>query len=169
MVATNVTRGGNFLLTTRDPAGDWSEPIWLEQGGIDPSLTFDGDEVYLISTNTGGVNHEEIPAWAGRYGIVQSKIDLTTGKLLTKPRYIGSGTGAKCPEGPHLYRRGNHYYLLLAEGGTEYGHMVTVGRSQSPWGPFETCPHNPLLTHRSLEHPIQGTGHGDLVEAHDGS
>ncbi len=90
-------------------------------------------------------------------------------RVLSKPRYLWSGTGAKCPEGPHLYRRGDFYYLLLAEGGTEYGHMVTVGRSRSPWGPFESCPHNPILTHRSREHPIQGTGHGDLVEAHDGS
>ena len=169
LVATNVTRGGNFLISTTDPLEGWSEPVWLEQGGIDPSLHFAGEKVYLTSTNTGGAKHEAIPLEAGRYGIVQSELELSSGALLTRPRYLWSGTGGKCPEGPHLYKRGKFYYLLLAEGGTEYGHMVTIGRSKNPWGPFESCPHNPILTHRSREHPIQGTGHGDLIKAHDGS
>ncbi len=60
---------------------------------------------------------------------------------------------------------------MIAEGGTEYGHMVTIARSDSPWGPFEACPRNPILTHRQTENdmPVQGTGHADLVEAPDGS
>ncbi len=93
LVATNVTRGGNFLISTLDPLTGWSEPIWLEQGGIDPSLTFDGETVYLTSTNTGGAKHEEIPPEAGRYGIVQSEIDLGSGALLRscvkRPKGVG--------------------------------------------------------------------------------
>ena len=59
---------------------------------------------------------------------------------------------------------------MIAEGGTEYGHMETLARSKSPWGPFEPCPHNPILTHRDqTSHSVQGTGHADLIEAHDGS
>jgi alpha-N-arabinofuranosidase len=156
MVTTNVTHRGNFYVTASDPAGPWSEPTWVEQGGIDPSLLFDTDgKVYFTST-------------AG--GITQSTIDIATGALLTKPTVIWGGTGGRYPEGPHLYHLGDTYYLLISEGGTEYGHMVTVARSKHPYGPFEPCPNNPIFTHRDRgAHPIQGTGHADLVEATDGS
>lgn len=56
-----------------------------------------------------------------------------------------------------------YWYLLLAEGGTERGHVVTAARGPHPWGPFEPCPSNPIFTHRSLGHPVQSTGHADLV------
>ena len=66
-------------------------------------------------------------------------------------------------EGPHLYRIGAWYYLFAAEGSTWRGHMQTVGRSRSPWGPFEAAPHNPVITHRNqVLHPIQTLGHADL-------
>ena len=58
------------------------------------------------------------------------------------------GTGGRYPEGPHLYKKDGRYYLLISEGGTEYGHMITIARSASPWGPFEPGPRNPILTHR---------------------
>ncbi|WP_339248703.1 family 43 glycosylhydrolase [Paenibacillus sp. FSL R10-2796] len=78
-------------------------------------------------------------------------------------------SGGKFPEGPHLYKINDYYYLMCAEGGTEYGHMETIARSRSPYGPYESSPHNPILTHRSSDYPIQATGHADLVEAQDGS
>ncbi|HXR66807.1 MAG TPA: glycoside hydrolase family 43 protein [Ktedonobacteraceae bacterium] len=159
MVTTNVSSGGNFYVSTDDPAGEWSEPIFLQQGGIDPSLCFDAGHVYLTSTGEGP-----------RRGIYQCEIDITDGAQLTETRYLWPGTGGRWPEAPHLYHIGGYYYLIIAEGGTEYGHMVTLARSKSPWGPFEACPRNPLLTHRNEDdHPIQGTGHAELVEAHDGS
>nr|BBH96093.1 glycoside hydrolase 43 family protein [Thermogemmatispora argillosa] len=164
LITTNMDlyeeRGGrcNFYVTASDPRGPWSDPIWLEQGGIDPSLFFDEDgAVYLTSTADQG------------FGIQQSQIDPVTGKLLTEPRLIWNGTGGAYPEGPHLYKIAGHYYLMIAEGGTEYGHMETLARGPTPWGPWEACPHNPILSHRSLFHPIQATGHADLVQAHDGS
>ena len=159
MVTTNVPHGGNFYVSTDDPAGEWSEPIWLQQGGIDPSLCFDDGHVYLTSNGEGP-----------RTGIYQCEIEIETGKQLTETRYLWPGTGGRFPEAPHLYHVGAYYYLFIAEGGTEYGHMETLARSRSPWGPFEACPHNPLLTHRDEEyHAIQGIGHADLIEAHDGS
>src|SRR5690606_39354706 len=78
-------------------------------------------------------------------------------------------TGGGWPEAPHLYKIDGRYYLLIAEGGTHLTHMVTIARSDNPWGPFEPCPHNPLLTHRSRFHQIQATGHADLFQAEDGS
>jgi alpha-N-arabinofuranosidase len=68
-----------------------------------------------------------------------------------------------------MYKVDGYYYLLISEGGTEYGHMLTLARSTKPWGPFEACPHNPILSHRSLKSPIQATGHADLVQAQDGN
>ena len=80
-----------------------------------------------------------------------------------------SGTGLEHPEAPHLYRRDGWWYLMVAEGGTGLGHAVSIARSRSPRGPFEGAPHNPILSHRSLAHPVQSTGHADLVERPDGS
>lgn len=102
-------------------------------------------------------------------GVYQAEIDLSTGKILTERKLIWEGTGGSFPEGPHLYNIDNRYYLVIAEGGTEYGHMVTVARSDQPYGPFEACPYNPVLSHRSISHPVQATGHVDFVQAHDGT
>ncbi len=158
VITTNVSAGGNFYVYTDDPTGEWSEPIWIDHKGIDPSLFFDTDGRAYVST-------EGQPA-----GIYLFEIDLKTGQMRTETRCIWKGTGGRFPEAPHLYSLNNSYYLMIAEGGTEYGHMVTVARSTTPWGPFEPCPHNPILTHRDRGfHPIQGAGHADLVEAHDGS
>jgi alpha-N-arabinofuranosidase len=161
MVTTNVSGGGNFFVTADDPAGPWSDPIWITaHGGIDPSLFFDDDgKTYLTSTGS--------PA-----GIYQSQLDVATGELLTAPpRLVWNGTGGRYPEGPHLYKVAGRYYLMISEGGTEYGHRVTIARASSPWGPFEACPHNPILTHRDTElsQPIQGVGHADLVEDGEGN
>ncbi len=165
MITTNVTGGGNFYVTARDPAGPWSEPVWVSMPGIDPSLLFDGEHVYLTSSGVA----EDAGLGVRDQGIIQSELDIATGKLLTRPRLIWTGTGGAFPEGPHLYHIGDTYYLMIAEGGTEYGHTEVIARSASPWGPWESCPHNPILTHRSYRSPIQGLGHADLVEAHDGS
>ena len=155
MITTLVTGGGHFFVHTRDPFGSWSEPVWVQGEGIDPSLFFDEDErVYFSHT--------------GRAGIMQHEIDLETGQV-GEARMIWAGTGGQSPEGPHMYRINDVYYLLISEGGTEYGHMLTIARSTSPWGPFESCPANPILSHRSTSSPIQATGHGDFVQDINGN
>ena len=159
MVTTNTTGGGNFFVWADDIHGPWSQPIYVKQGGIDPSLFWDDDgTVYFHSTH-----FDE----TGRQCIGQCTLDLATGEMLTETRPIWYGTGGKCPEGPHMYKRGDKYYLMIAEGGTEYGHMETIARSDSPWGPFESCPHNPILTARDINPRSgfpQALGHADLVE-----
>jgi alpha-N-arabinofuranosidase len=146
---------GSFIVTASAPEGPWSDPINVAQPGIDPSLFFDEDGSVYFTTSHGGA--------------LQSRIDVKTGHLLSEPKVVWSGTGGKHPEGPHLYRHQGHYYLLISEGGTEYGHMVTVARSTSPWGPFEPCARNPVLSHRSQMSAIQGAGHADLVDTPDGA
>ena len=102
--------------------------------------------------------------------IIQSTFEPKSGKRTSDIRGIWKGTGGRYPEAPHLYRTHGHYYLWIAEGGTEYGHMETAARGESPWGPFEACPHNPIFSHRDRStDPIQATGHADLVECADGS
>lgn len=159
LITTQVDGGGNFYVTASDPAGPWSDPVWLpDLPGIDPSLFFNDDgRVYVQSTGAG-------------QGIVQAELDVARGRLVQVPRLIWSGTGGRYPEGPHLYRICGRYYLMIAEGGTEYGHMETIARADTPWGPFESAPRNPILTHRNTnDHVIQGTGHADLFQAEDGN
>ncbi|WP_370132913.1 glycoside hydrolase family 43 protein [Streptacidiphilus sp. EB103A] len=155
LIVTNVSDGGNLLVTATDPAGPWSDPIRLPGvPGIDPDLVWDEDGT----------------CWCTVAGIAQVRIDPYTGETFGPPRQVAASTpGAKAPEAPHLYRIGDYWYLLIAEGGTERGHGVSVARSRTPTGPFERCPANPILTHRSTDEPIQNTGHADLVQAPDGS
>ncbi|MFC1960302.1 glycoside hydrolase family 43 protein [Chloroflexota bacterium] len=165
MITTLVTgiegRGSrHFYVYADDPAGEWSEPVFVSHGdlswSIDPSLFRDDDgKVYFMCNGPGG--------------LYQAELDLDTGEHLSDLRLLWAGTGGKYPEGSHLYKINGLYMMTVAEGGTEYGHMVTVARSTSPWGPFEPCPYNPVLTQRSTDNPIQATGHAELVQAHNGS
>ncbi len=162
MVVTNVSNIGNFYVWTDDIYGEWSEPVIVEQDGIDPSLFFDDDgKVYFISNG----NDKD-----GRGFIQMSQIDIETGKKITENEPLWYGTGGRYIEAPHMYKFGDYYYLLNAEGGTEYGHMVNYARSRNIRGPFEPCPANPILTNRNLGgYQLQGAGHGDIVQAGDGS
>ncbi|SFR98963.1 glycoside hydrolase family 43 protein [Anaeromicropila populeti] len=153
VVCTNVTYGGaddgNFFVWTKDPFGEWSDPVWLDCPGIDPSFFFDEDGItYYIGTASGQ--------------IYLCQIDLNSGERISEYENIWAGTGGNDPEGPHLYKYNGWYYLLISEGGTEYCHMITVARSKSVKGPYESCPRNPVLTNRSYGLSIKAVGHGDL-------
>lgn len=162
MTTTNVSCGGNFIIHSRRPDGEWSDPVWVDQGGIDPSLLFDEDgKVYFTSTG----NDEK-----GRSCILICELDPFTGLKYTESRILSYGCGGRYPEGPHLYKIRGKYYLMLAEGGTEYGHMETIQRSDSPYGPFEPCPHNPILSHKEdMRGEIYCTGHADMTEDANGN
>lgn len=162
LITTNLGAKGNFFVTATNPAGPWSDPVWIDLPGIDPSLFFDDGRVYVTGANNWGPTKD---------AIILAELDVQTGRLLSPPATIWRGTGGRYPEGPHLYKKDGYYYLLIAEGGTEYGHAVTVARSKSLAGPYESNPANPLLTHASFaeaDNPIQGTGHADLVQTQAG-
>lgn len=161
MTTTNNTYQKNFYVWTEDIYGPWSDPIFVEQDGIDPSFYFENGKTYYMSTgrDDDGIN-----------GIIQSEIDLETGKKLTRSKCVWHGTGGRFVEGPHLYKIDDWYYLFASEGGTEYGHMITLARGKSPLGPFENAPGNPILTNRNkAPYHIQAIGHGDLVTGPDGN
>ena len=166
VVTTNMNHGGNFYVSTRDPRGEWSEPIWFDKDGWDPSLFFDDDGTAIVSRS----GHTRDASGKIHEGVVQYEIDIKTGEKLSTPRVVWEGTGSFGAEAPHLYKIGGWYYLMIAEGSTHIGHLETIARSREAFGPFEACPHNPILTqrHRLLDR-ILATAHADLVQARDGS
>jgi len=161
LITTNlqeITRG-HLIVHAADPSGTWSEPVFVPGLiGIDPDLSWDENGVCRLT-------------WSDvvRGGISQAVIDPFTGEVRSDVRELWRGTGGAHAEGPHLIRRGTWWYLIVAEGGTGPGHMVTIARSAAPDGPFEACPSNPILTHRSTSAAVQSTGHADLVECVDGT
>ncbi|MCU1567649.1 MAG: glycoside hydrolase family 43 [Pseudarthrobacter sp.] len=164
-ITTNMSDfgGGHLLLSAEDPGGPWSEPLQIAGTlGIDPDLAWDDDGGCYLTWVGFGPGEDAS-------GIVQARLDPLAGKLLERPRRLWQGSGLAYPEGPHLYQAGDWWYLLLAEGGTERGHSVSVSRGRSPEGPFEPHPDNPIFSHRSLDVPVQNAGHADLVQCNDGS
>lgn len=160
MVTTNDTTHENFYVYTDDIYGEWSDPIPVDQGGIDPSLFFEDGRCYFMSN---GADDEGIP------GVVQCEINISTGEKLSPSKTIWQGSGGRYLESPHLYKIGGYYYLMAAEGGTEYGHMITYARGNSVWGKFEGYTKNPVLTNRNkAPFIIQGIGHGDLIQNQNG-
>lgn len=177
VVCTMVDGGGNFLVTAKNPAGPWSDPVWLGFDGIDPSIFFDDATGRAWLVNNGNPPDNR-PLYEGHRAIWQQEFDVKTRKLIG-PRTIIVNGGvdlAKKPiwvEGPHLFRRGEWYYLCCAEGGTSEGHSQVIFRSQSPTGPFTPWDRNPILTQRDLDgtvpHAVTSTGHADLFVGPDGN
>lgn len=160
VVTTNATTHQNFYVWTDDIYGEWSDPIFVDQDGIDPSLYFEDGRTYFISNGTDD---------NGCGGVVQCEINIETGEKLSPSRAIWKGSGGRFLESPHMYKINGEYYLMAAEGGTEYGHMITYARSSSIWGEFIGYPKNPVLTNRNLGgQPLQGMGHGDLIQNQHG-
>ena len=153
MITTNVNGTGQLVVTSTDPAGPWSDPTPIDLPRIDPDLAWDDDGT----------------CWCTTSGVQTARIDPETGTVLEGPLPVWSGTGMQHPEAPHLYRIGDWWYLMVAEGGTHLGHCVSIARARSPRGPYEAAPNNPILSHRSSDRPVQATGHADLVQAADGS
>ncbi len=154
-IVTNVAGGGNFFVYTDDIYGKWSSPVMLPFGGIDPSLFFDDDgKVYYSGTDK---------------TVFICEINIETGEAVGEPKCVWNGTGGNNPEGPHLYKINGWYYLMIAEGGTELCHTVTIARSRTIFGEYEECPHNPVLTNRGTEMPIKAIGHADIVDDKNGN
>ncbi|MBP3656018.1 MAG: family 43 glycosylhydrolase [Clostridia bacterium] len=161
-VTATLEKYGNFIVTAEDPAGVWSSPVWLpEIGGIDPSLYFEDGHAYYCTNDRLDPEQEMIS---------MQEIDVATGRIIGKRSMLWQGTGAHFLEAPHVYHIGGWYYLLVAEGGTYYTHMAAIARSRSLWGPYESCPHNPILTNMcDPSWQVQCSGHADLFEDAQGN
>jgi alpha-N-arabinofuranosidase len=173
---TCVDCGGNFLLTAKDPAGPWSNPIWLPslEGGIDPSLFFDDDGRTWVVSNGGPPGPR---LYDGHSAIWVQEIDLNSLATIGPRTAIANGgvdisTHPRWIEGPHILKKDGYYYLVAAEGGTEQGHSEVVFRSKNVLGPYTPGANNPILTQRDLpenrRNPITSSGHAQLVETQNG-
>jgi beta-xylosidase len=133
----------------------WSDPTYFDFHGIDPSLFISDDgKAYIQGSAAPG------PCTT----INMFEVDLSTGAKLSDEKIIWRGTGGIYPEGPHLYQKNGWFYLLISEGGTHEGHMLTMARSRDIWGPYEACPDNPILTAFGTDEYVQCTGHCDVFQ-----
>jgi xylan 1,4-beta-xylosidase len=155
----------NYLVTSPGIDGEWSDPVYLNSSGFDPSLFHDTDgRKYLLN-----MLWDHRPGRNRFAGIVMQEYSVEERKLIGHRRVIFEGTPLGLTEGPHLYKRGGYYYLLTAEGGTGWGHAVTFARSRELWGPYELHPDVYILTSRHRpDIELQRAGHGDLVETQNG-
>jgi alpha-N-arabinofuranosidase len=175
MITTLVDRGGNFFVTAKDPAGPWSDPVWLpEVDGIDPSFFFDANGKAYVVNNGPPIGP---PLYEGHRAIWIQEFDRATNKMVGPRSVIVNGGVdlSKKPiwiEAPHIFTHAGKYYLICAEGGTADQHSEVVFRSDSAMGPYVPFSGNPILTQRHLDparpFPITSTGHADFVETPSG-
>lgn len=173
IVNTCVACKGNFVITARDPAGPWSDPVWLPFEGIDPSIYWEGDRAYIVNNRA----PNEPPRYDGHRAIWVQEFDWRAGKMVGESTQLVNGGVdiSKRPvwiEGPHLLKKDGWYYLTAAEGGTGVNHSQVVLRSRSLRGPFVPYAGNPILTQRDLpmnrRNPISAAGHAKFVQTQTG-
>lgn len=173
IVNTCVQCRGNFVITAKDPAGPWSDPIWLPFEGIDPSLYWEGDRAYIVNNRA----PDETPRYDGHRAIWVQEYDWRAGKMVGESTQLVNGGVdlSKKPvwiEGPHIFKKDGWYYLTAAEGGTSVNHSQVVLRSKELRGPYVPFAGNPILTQRDLDpkrpHPISAAGHAELVQTQNG-
>ncbi|WP_025684871.1 glycoside hydrolase family 43 protein [Paenibacillus maysiensis] len=155
----------NYIITAKDINGPWTPPTRLNGSGFDPFLFHDDDgRKWLLNMR-----------WDFRKnrthfsGIIMQEYNPDARRLTGPIHEIYKGTTVGVTEGPQLYKRGEYYYLLTAEGGTGTNHMVTLARSRTLEGPYETDPHYPMMTTaHDVNYVFQQAGHGSLVETQTG-
>lgn len=162
-IVVNMSIGQTCIVTAKEVDGEWSEPHLLPSM-FDPDIFWDDDGKCYITYAAHGENF--------RNTIETVELDTEKWELAGEPKYLWTSAlvDAHAPEGPHMYKISGWYYLLIAEGGTEHNHAVTIARSRNIFGPYEGNPANPILTHRHLtsSYPICNVGHADMVEMPDG-
>jgi len=176
VTCTLIDRKGNFVVTAKSPSGPWSNPVWLpEVKGIDPSLFFDTDKAYIVYNSDAPDNK---PLYSGHRTIRVYEFDPINLKVLGEEKQLVNGGVdiSKKPvwiEGPHIFKRGDWYYLCAAEGGTSVNHSQVILRSKQATGPYLAYEKNPILTQRDLDpkrkNPVTSAGHAELVEGPDGN
>ena len=175
IVNTCIECGGNYVITADRPEGPWSDPVWLDFGGIDPSLVFGEDGKAWIAYNDEPPGE---PLYEGHRAIWLQGFDPVVKRMLPERKLLVNGgldlsEEPVWAEGPHIYKVGEWHYLMAAEGGTADQHSETIYRSRAVDGPYEKGPINPILTQRNMDPArpdrVEATGHADLVRLDDGS
>ncbi|GAA4397738.1 glycoside hydrolase family 43 protein [Nibrella viscosa] len=177
VTCTDIDHDGNFVVTAKNPAGPWSNPVKIPQvRGIDPSIYFDEetDKAYILYNSDAP---DRKPLYSGHRTIRMYEFDYTNLKVVGEEKQLVNGGVdlSKKPvwiEAPHILKRNGWYYLYAAEGGTSVNHSEVVLRSKDVWGPYVPFEGNPILTQRELpadrKYPITSAGHAQFVEGPDG-
>ncbi len=175
VTCTIVDGQGNFVVTATDPAGEWSNPVFLpEVRGIDPGLFFDEDKSYMVYNSDPPDNK---PLYQGHRTIRMVEFDKKELKVISADRILVNGgvdisTEPVWAEGPRIYKLNGYYYLMTAEGGTAVNHSEMVYRTKDINDDFIPYEDNPILTQRSLdpdrENPITSAGHADIMQHPNG-
>ena len=155
----------NYLTWSETIDGDWADPVYMNGSGFDPSLFHDDDgrKWYM------NMIWDHRPDRSYFRGILMQEYSHGERSLIGPSKIVFEGTRTDCTEGPHIYKKDGLYYLMTAEGGTGYGHAVTMVRSESIWGPYEEDPELHVMTARDKpEATLQRCGHASIVEAADG-
>ncbi|MBP1851153.1 glycoside hydrolase family 43 protein [Rhizobium halophytocola] len=169
----NFKDAHNYIVTADTIESAWSDPVYVNSSGFDPSLFHDDDgrKWFLnMQWNHRTQSYGGQPKSPAFDGILLQEWDAASGTLVGPIRNIFAGTELGLVEGPHLFRRNGWYYLTTAEGGTGYDHAVTMARSRTIEGPYDLHPDRYLIT--SKDHPeasLQRAGHGQYVETPDGA
>ncbi len=162
----NFKDAHNYLVTCAAIDGDWSDPVYVNSSGFDPSLFHDDDgRKWFLNMvwNHRATSLGQSPLHSPFGGILLQEYSVEKQQLIGESKLIFTGSDLGLAEAPHLFRRGGYYYLVVAEGGTGYEHAVTHARATSIDGPYELHPDKYLL--RSTPGaPLQRTGHGQYVE-----
>lgn len=154
--SNDSSRWDNVIFTSKNPydADSWTLPIHFKFDGYDTSPFWDDDgTTYVVGASL----------WTSRPGIHLASINLEIGDVGPQAT-LWNGTGGIAPEGLHLYKKDGWYFLLIAEGGTFTRHMVTVARSRSISGPYDSFPGNPILSNANTKEYFQAVGHADLFQ-----
>jgi xylan 1,4-beta-xylosidase len=172
VTCTLVDGGGNFIVTAKNPAGPWSNPVWLPTvNGIDPCLFFDEDGRTYIIYNSDAPDNK--PLYSGHRTIRMNEFDVEKLQASKENKILINGGVdiSKKPvwiEGPRIFKKDGFYYLTAAEGGTAEDHSQVVLRSQKVDGPYIPYEKNPILTQRNLDpkrkNPVTCTGHADIFQ-----
>lgn len=159
----NYKESHNYLVTAPNIVGPWSDPIYLNSSGFDPSLFHDDDKRKWLVNMLWDFRAGGAPGYFA--GILLQEYDAEAQQLTGPIRNIFKGSPIGWVEGPHLYKHDGHYYLMTAEGGTSWNHAVTVARATSLNGTYEIDPQNPMLTSQGKpELELQKAGHASIVE-----
>lgn len=174
MTTMNMTTYQVFYCKSKNPEEGWSEPIQMRHGGMDTSFFFDTDGKAYVVYNKRPMNGQQ---YEGQMAIHMNEFDWKADSVKWETHELTTGSKCidqpTCIEGPHLFKVGKYYYLMCAEQGTGFTHSEVIFRSKSPYGPWEDCPHNPILTQRDLTDDnrpdgVTCTGHASMVQAADG-
>jgi len=161
---TNSTQQSHPGTSKKNPPMElpdsWSKPVQLTDFGNDPSHFVDtnGDHYMLFAAG--------IPTGNGTKIV---KLNKECSKIVEGPYWLETEGKKSAPEGPHMFRKGDYYYLIMAaSGGLFPGHHMLVSRSKSVYGPFENSPYNPYLTQKNPNAINFHQGHGKIFQTQNG-